>query len=207
MKSITYPLAISICIVLITFGLLHTFERSFSDILHLLKENPLQYGIASFLVLASDIVLPVPSSIVLYLNGFFLGVLFGTLVSMCGLMVGCIIGYFIGKASSNIFKSESNKKANQILSRYGPPAIFLTRGIPILSESICFVCGFNKINFRRYLMLNFIGYLPVCLLHAIFGNLGYQGNSAFLMSFVLSIIISVIFWYFGKKILPENDLI
>lgn len=207
MKSITYPLAISISIVLITFAIFDKMDINFSDVLHQLKEHPIQYGIASFMVLASDIVLPVPSSIVLYINGYFLGVLFGALVSISGLMVGCIIGYFLGKASSNIFKSERNKKADPILELYGPPAIFLTRGIPILSESICFVCGYNKVNFKHYLLFNFIGYLPICLLHAIFGNLGYQSSSAFLISFVFSIGISLVFWFFGKKLLANSRLI
>lgn len=207
MKSITYPLVLSIAIILLTFGAFHTLEDYFSNILHLLKDNPIQFGIVSFLVLASDIVLPVPSSIVLYINGYFLGVLAGSAVSLMGLMVGAILGYYLGSKGSEIFQSESNQQANQILSKYGPAAIFLTRGIPILSESICFVCGYNKVDFKKYLLLNLIGYLPVCILHAIFGNLGYESGGIFLLSFASSIAISIIFWFFGKKILPENKLI
>ena len=207
MKSIVYPLLVSIAIVLITFGIFHTLEDSFSDTLHLLENNPIEFGIISFAILASDIILPVPSSIVLYINGYFLGILAGTLVSLSGLMVGCIIGYFIGKASSNLFDSTSNQKADKLLSKYGPPAIFITRGIPILSESICFVCGYNRTRFRQYLLLNFIGYLPVCIIHAIFGKLGYEDTNMFLLSFAASIVISVIFWFFGKRILNDHGLI
>ncbi len=207
MKSIIYPLIISIIIVLLTFGAFHTLEDYFSDTLHLLKEYPIQFGIVSFFILASDIILPVPSSIVLYINGYFLGVIAGTIVSLSGLMVGSIIGYYIGKASSTVFISESNQKANQILRRYGPSAIFLTRGIPILSESICFVCGYNKTTLGHYLLLNLIGYFPVCLLHAIFGNMGYESSGVFLLSFGCSIALSVLFWFFGKKILAKTRLI
>lgn len=206
MKSILYPLFVSIAIVLITFGIFHTFEDSFSNTLHLLEDNPIMFGIVSFLILASDIVLPVPSSIILYLNGYFIGIIAGTAVSLSGLMVGCVIGYYIGSISSNIFKSESNQKANQILSKFGPSAIFLTRGIPILSESVCFVCGYNKTKLKQYLIFNFLGYLPVCLLHAIFGKMGYVGTNTFLLSFTCSIALSVVFWFFGKKILGEYSL-
>lgn len=206
MKNIFYPFAISAGIILITFGIFHTMEKYFSDTLHLLKEHPFQFGIISFLILASDIILPIPSSIVLYINGFFLGAIGGTFVSMAGLMAGAVIGYIIGKSSSNVLKSERHHKANRVLSRYGPAAIFLTRGIPILSESLCFVCGYNRIDFKRYLMLNFVGYLPVCSLHAIFGYMGYAGGSIFLMSFTVSVAISIVFWFFGKKILPGHEL-
>ena len=205
MKSITYPLIISIVLILITFGFFQSFEGYFSDVLHDLKENPLQFAIFSFLILSMDIILPVPSSIVLYINGFFLGVIAGTLVSISGLMVGAVIGYFIGKSGSNYFKPEKNLKAQKMIARFGPASIFLTRGIPVLSESICFVCGYNKINFKRYLLLNFIGYLPICLLHSIFGNLGYEGGGIFLLSFTLSIALSVAFWFFGKRILEESE--
>ena len=203
MKSVVYPLLVSIAIVLITFGILHTLEDSFSNSLHQLENSPILFSILSFLILASDIVLPVPSSIVLYLNGFFIGIIAGTAVSLSGLMVGCVIGYYIGKMSSNIFHSVDNQKANQIISKFGPSAIFLTRGIPILSESVCFVCGFNKIKFKQYLFYNFLGYLPICLLHAIFGKLGAIGTNIFLMSFIFSIALSAVFWIFGKKILGE----
>ncbi len=207
MRSIIYTLAISIGIVLLTFGLFHTLESSLSESLALLEKSPNQFAIVSFLVLASDIVLPIPSSIVMYINGYFLGVISGTLVSLGGLMVGAILGYFIGKAGSNHYQPKDKEKADQILSRYGPSAIFLTRGIPILSESICFVCGIHKIDFKRYLFLNFIGYLPVCLLHAIFGNMGYEGGGIFIFSFASSIIVSMIFWFFGKYISPKNELV
>lgn len=206
MKSILYPLLVSIGIVLITFGIFHSMENNFSDTLHLLKDNPFQFGIVSFLTLASDIILPVPSSIVLYLNGYFLGIIAGTLVSLSGLMVGCVIGYYIGKSSSSLFKIDQNQKAQDILTKYGPSAIFLTRGIPVLSESICFVCGYNKLDFSRYLFFNLIGYLPVCFLYALFGSLGFMSSKAFLLSFSASIVVSIIFWFFGKKVLDKTSI-
>ncbi|MDF1695887.1 MAG: VTT domain-containing protein [Saprospiraceae bacterium] len=207
MKSITYPLAISVVIVLITFGLFSAMEKEFSELLDVLKTNPIKFGLVSFLILAADIILPVPSSIILYINGYFLGVLTGTTVSMSGLMVGCLLGYYLGKAGSKFFQPDRNTKADQILKKYGPSAIFLTRGIPVLSESICFVCGYNRINFKQYLLLNFIGYLPVSLLHAIFGKMGHEGANTFLLSFGCSIAISIAFWFFGNKIIHTEGFV
>jgi len=207
MRSIIYPLVISIGIVLLTFGIFHTMESSFSESLKLLEKNPNQFAMVSFFVLVSDIILPIPSTFVLYINGYFLGIISGTLVSISGLMIGAILGYYIGKAGSQKFQPEDKEKADQILSRYGPSAIFLTRGIPILSESICFVCGYHKIDFKRYLFLNFVGYLPICVLHAIFGSMGYEGGGLFILSFASSIAVSLAFWFFGKHILPKNELI
>ena len=191
--------------MLITFGLFHSLEGELSQILETLNAHPLQFGVASFLILAGDIVLPVPSSIVLYINGFFLGAISGTAVSLGGLMVGCIIGYYLGKVGASFLKPERNSKADIILKKYGTAAIFLTRGIPILSESICFVCGYNRIPFKHYLLLNLIGYFPVCLLHAVFGSMGYKDANTFLLSFACSIALSIGFWFFGNKIIQVED--
>ena len=204
MKGILYPLGASIAIILLTFGLFHSVEDQFSSTLNVLSNLPVKYSIVSFLVLASDIIFPVPSSIVLYLNGYILGVIPGTIISIGGLMVGCVIGYYIGKYSSSLFNISKNLKAQHLLSKYGPSAIILTRGIPILSESICIVCGYNALNFRKYILLNCIGYIPVCLIQAYFGNLGFEGKNIFLLSFACSIALSICFWFFGKRLLQES---
>ena len=77
-------------------------------------------------------------------------------------------------------------------------AILITRGIPVLSESICVVCGYNKMPLKQYVLMNIIGYLPLCILYATFGHAGYNGQH-FLLSFGLSLLVSAAFWYFGKN--------
>ncbi|MFT6337481.1 MAG: putative membrane protein YdjX (TVP38/TMEM64 family) [Halioglobus sp.] len=57
-------------------------------------------------------------------------------------------------------------------------------------------------NFRYYMILNFIGYLPICFIYAYFGNLG-QGQSLFLVSFGVSILVSLLLWIFGRKLIEQ----
>jgi hypothetical protein len=52
------------------------------------------------------------------------------------------------------------------------------------------------------MLLNFIGYLPICLIYAYFGNLG-QGQSLFLISFGASILVSLLLWIFGRKLIDQ----
>jgi len=207
MRNSTYPFTISLILILITFGVFYVMSENFSSTLSLFRENPVQYGVISFIIIAGTTFIPLPSSILLYLNGFFVGVLGGTALSLIALMTGSVAGYYVGKSELNLRHFENSQTADQLLSTYGMSSIFLTRGVPVLSEIMCFRAGYHRIDFVRYLVLSLIGHLPLCLLHAIFGVMGNVGEEIFVVSFVCSIGLSVALWYFGKNILPQNDLI
>lgn len=202
MKSISYPFIATIVVVLLTFWLLRAQEDYFNHTLRALLEHPLSYSIASFVILASDILLPVPSSIVMYLNGYVLGTMAGGLLSMCSALCGSALGYYLGRYSARFFKADDQGQAQALLVRYGPAAIFLSRGIPVLAESICIVCGYNRMPFGRYMFLNVLGFVPVCFLQAFLGHLGDESRSLFLLSFGGSILLSAVFWLFVQKRLP-----
>lgn len=200
MRTILLPFLVSALVVTITFVLFEDLEGYFTALLESVSKYPIEFAVVSFLVLASDILLPIPSSIVMYLNGFVLGLTAGALVSLGGLLVGAMIGYAIGRFSSKAWNAESirNQQAQTLMQHYGSLAVLMSRGIPILSESVCFVCGFHKMPFGNYLLMNFVGLIPVCLLYAACGLAGYNENT-FLLSFGASLLVSLSFWYFGKS--------
>jgi uncharacterized membrane protein YdjX (TVP38/TMEM64 family) len=177
-------------------------ETFFVDYLNRASNNKGVYSFMSFSILASDIVLPVPSSIVMYTNGYVLGFFYGFTISLVALMIGALIGYYLGRFTSMGIKAKNDEKAETILAKYGSLSILITRGIPILSETICVVCGYNKMPLKNYLLLNLIGYIPVCMLYAFCGSMGYS-KDMFLVTFGCSLLISAAFWIFGKKFLTR----
>lgn len=199
MKNIFIPLLLSVLIISLVFVCFENVESYFEYMLSDSKADKAKYASISFLVLSSDILLPVPSSIVMYLNGVVLGIYYGFLLSFLCALISASIGYLLGKYSHFGSKKES-LEANKLIQRYGNVAIILSRGIPILSESISYTAGFNNVNFKNYLVLNCIGYFPICLIYSFFGNLG-QNQNMFLLSFVLSLIFSVMIWFFGKSLI------
>ncbi len=200
MKSIWYPFVVSLLLVIIVFMAYDSLEMQFTHILNNLEQYQWQFALVSFFILSADILLPVPSSIVMYMNGYVLGIIGGSLVSLVALLLGSVIGYYLGKLTSMGVKANGEERAKLFLQKYGALAILITRGVPILAESICVVCGYNKMPFKPYLLLNLIGYIPLCLLYAIFGHAGYNSNN-FLLSFGLSLLVSAAFWFFGKAYL------
>lgn len=204
MKKIVLPFFIAATLVVITFLLFNDLETFFSETLNEASNRPYRYASISFLVLTLDIVLPVPSSIVMYINGYVLGVGSGSALSLISLLVGATLGYILGRLTSFGIKAKSDPSTEAILSKYGAMAVLLTRGIPILSESICIVCGYNKMSFKHYFIYNLTGYIPLCLLYAYCGNVGYD-KSTFLLSFGFSLLITAIFWFIGRSFLLKPD--
>lgn len=199
MKKILIPLAVTSIFITALYLLFENVEPFFGDLLSQVKDNPFDYASLSFIILVSDIILPVPSSIIMYSNGAILGMPNGFLLSLISVILSSVIGYFIGRGSSAILKSEVDISAKKILEKYGYAAILITRGVPIISESVCIVCGFNRYNFVVYLALNVAGYIPICLIYAYFGSIAANQN-LFFISFGSSLLISFLLWAFGKKL-------
>lgn len=205
-KIIIIPFIITVSVILISFFVFDDLELYLKHLLQQVRTDHTTYAWLSFFVLTSDIILPVPSSIIMFTNGYVLGTVYGTAISLLSLSAGAIVGYYLGKFTSLGLKSSADDKANNIISTYGPLSILITRGIPVLSETICIICGFNKMPFSKYLLYNIIGYLPLCLLYAICGSTGYDKN-IFLISFCCSIVIAAMFWFFGRNFLLDRRII
>lgn len=201
MKNILLPLIISTTIVILTFVFFQELEQYFQQFLGLKTGNQLAYSFFSFLILSSDILLPVPSSIVMYSNGLVLGVAYGALLSFIASLVSAGVGYYLGRFTNFNFKHHD--KASRFIERYGSISIVVSRGIPILSESISYVSGYNKISFRNFLILNIIGYIPVCLTYALLGHLGSTRNT-FVICFIASLIVAALCWFFGRSIINKG---
>ncbi len=203
-NKIIFPFVIIVSVIVVSFLLFDDMESFFTNMLQQAGENVKTYTAVSFVVLASDILLPVPSSIILFTNGYVLGTVYGSLLSLLALMSGSVIGYYLGKFTSLGLKSKGDEKADNIVSRYGALSILITRGIPVLAETVCIICGFNKMLFKKYFVYNVVGYVPLCLLYAFCGNIGYDKN-IFLISFGCSILISALFWFFGRKFIMHSQ--
>ena len=197
LKQIAIPFLVGAFIIIVLYITFGNTELFFERLLKQSSVHASSYAWVSFAALSLDIVLPVPSSIVMYTNGWVLGLMPGALLSSTSLMIGAIVGYYLGKYTSYGLKSKTDPKAQLLINKYGKLAILITRGIPVLSESICMVCGYNKMRLPQYLLFNLIGYLPLSILYAYFGQAGYSHNN-FLLSFACSLIIAAAFWFFGQ---------
>ncbi len=185
-------------LILLSYVIWGDMEQGLEQQLAVLAAHKADYAFFSYLLLASDIVLPVPNSIVMYTNGFLLGVVPGTGLSLLSMMTGATVGYYLGRFTALGKRAESDGQARLFWEKYGALAIIVTRGIPVVSESVCILGGYVGMPLPKYLLLNLIGYIPVSLLFAVFGSWGLNG-SVFLISVGASLLMALGIWLLGRQ--------
>lgn len=105
-------------------------------------------------LLASDALLPVPSSVVLVLLGAQLGVLAGTLVGAAGLVLGTAVGLVTGRVLGAACRVSRPQPGAPLVVRTGwspAVAVALLRGVPVLSETAAILAGVRKERFAPVL--------------------------------------------------------
>lgn len=190
------PFLIVCTVIVVIFLKFGSIEQDISEKIQSSQTKLSYFCLLSFLFLFSDVLLPIPSSFVMYMNGYVLGLIPGALLSYIALMCSSVIAYYIGYIGAIKIKEESR---NIFKNSSVPYILFLTRGIPILSESFCILCGYARYPFRKYIFYCLIAYIPVVLIYAYFGTIANQ-KDAFFVVLIFSFLISFLFWLKAKKI-------
>lgn len=173
----------------------------------LLKDPPTWLGGASMLtallgigLLAADVILPVPSSVVMVANGALFGVIGGTLLSVGGSTGAALIGFSIGRRGgplmARLVPPKERARADHLLSRWGGLAMVVTRPVPLLAETVAIMAGTSPLGWRQAALASFIGSLPPALLYALTGATTAALTSGVLM-FGLVLLVAGIFWLVG----------
>ncbi len=207
MKFVLLPLLITAIAVILIFLGFGDLELIFNTYLDMLRKDKISYMIISFLILSSDILLPVPSSIVMYLNGTVAGFFYGGILSLASGTAGSVLGYYIGRFSRKSLQKylspDQQEKSDHLFDQYGPFILIISRGIPILAESMSITAGFRRQQFLSYLLLSILGYVPVCFLYSLLGQLGKNENQ-FLMALLISAGFTGLFWVVNKILGRRN---
>jgi uncharacterized membrane protein YdjX (TVP38/TMEM64 family) len=130
-------------------------------------------------LLASDIFLPIPSSLVCTLAGWQLGAALGTLVTWTGLNLGAALGFALAKACgprvAGWFSRERDLARAAALSQlYGPVLLALARGVPVLAEASVLWMGLHGLSWRAFLLPVLASNLVLALAYSLLGNLAEQ---------------------------------
>ena len=133
-------------------------------------------GLFIVAVLAFDVVLPIPSSIVAVLAASTLGFWAGSLVIWLGLMGSCLIGYSLGAGSERfVHKWVGDKdlaKARRLADRIGPGLLVTMRGVPVLAETSVIAAGLVRYPFSTFILICALANAGLAL------AFGYVGSAA-----------------------------
>jgi membrane protein DedA with SNARE-associated domain len=101
------------------------------------------FGAVGALLLALDVLLPIPSSVVGSLLGARLGLGFGFVFTWLGLCVGHALGYALGRLLPARFATELPQAPSAIV-------VFLTRPVPVFAEAVAIAAGVTRFPAATY---------------------------------------------------------
>jgi uncharacterized membrane protein YdjX (TVP38/TMEM64 family) len=149
-------------------------------------------------LLAFDVVLPVPSNIVMIAHGALFGIVVGTLLSLLGSMLASLVAFWIGRRGGRLLSlavpADERAHADAILARWGVVAIVVSRPLPLLAETILVLAGASQMTWRTAMVSTFVGSVPLCLFYAWAGaaSIGFEGGAIVLgLTIVLSAVVGL----------------
>jgi uncharacterized membrane protein YdjX (TVP38/TMEM64 family) len=121
-------------------------------------------------LLIADIVLPVPSSMIMVAHGTLFGVAGGAALSVLGTMTAAMTGYWLGKKGkrwlSRWFEPAHFAIGDRFFARWGVFAVIVSRPIPLINETISIAAGAAELSWQRMLLGSFLGSAPTALAYA-----------------------------------------
>jgi uncharacterized membrane protein YdjX (TVP38/TMEM64 family) len=143
-------------------------------------------------LLAFDVLLPVPSSIVSTGAGVLLGFALGTTVVWGGMMAGVAVAYSLGAWASGVAQrlvgGESLERARSLAARYGDWPIVICRPVPVLAEATIVGAGLVRAPLRRILLVTAAANLGIAVGYAAVGAFAMRVDS-FVIAFVGALLI------------------
>jgi uncharacterized membrane protein YdjX (TVP38/TMEM64 family) len=127
-------------------------------------------------ILASDILLPVPSSLVSTIAGAQLGIVAGTAASWLGMTLGAVLGFCLARFWGRglvawLCKPEDVARLDLLGERYGSGMLIMTRALPVLAEAAVLLTGVARMRFRRFFLIVALGNLGIALVYSVLGQL------------------------------------
>jgi uncharacterized membrane protein YdjX (TVP38/TMEM64 family) len=181
-----------ISLVLLPFFL---FEAEFTAFAERTTQTDTALWVAAgsiFGLLALDVLLPVPSSLVSTAAGVLLGFWRGAAVVWTGMMVGCLFGYALGRrvsgAATRFVGGDGLRRAEALVRRYGDWTLVMCRPVPVLAEASVMFAGLVRAPVGRFLALTALSNLGIALGYAAFGAFSMALDS-FLVAFLGALII------------------
>jgi uncharacterized membrane protein YdjX (TVP38/TMEM64 family) len=148
-------------------------------------------------LLIADVLLPVPSSLVMVAHGAFFGVVVGTLLSLLGSVGAALVGFAIGRRGGKFLERmvtpAERSRANHLLERWGALAIIVTRPIPLLAETVAIMSGASSLGWSTVALASLVGSLPPALLYALTGAAVANFRVTSLV-FGVVLLLAALFW-------------
>jgi uncharacterized membrane protein YdjX (TVP38/TMEM64 family) len=164
-------------------------------------DDALRFALAGGGLLALDILLPVPSSIVATLLAARLGFWPGFITSWCGLLVGNMLGFYLARFAANRFRSwlpEFPESTTLAL-------VFLSRPVPVMAEAMALAAGVINIPAFRFFLACAAGNLIYAAILAANGAAFLPGDLIG-PGLAVPMLLPVIAWFVWRRMAAKHTI-
>ena len=159
---------------------------------------PAAAGVA---LLIADVVLPVPSSLIMFAFGAAYGFWIGVGLSMAGCVGASLAGFALGRGGREVVRrfvrDDEYDRASALLDRWGTLALIATRPVPILAETVAILAGASRTSWTRMTATAILGSIVPAILYAWAGSAARKPVDGILI-FLLVLAFSGVLWWIGK---------
>jgi uncharacterized membrane protein YdjX (TVP38/TMEM64 family) len=144
-------------------------------------------------LLALDVFLPVPSSIVSTAAGALLGFTAGMAASTMGMTLGCMLGYWCGRRFGLpvVRRFVSERDLSEVTGQFcrgAEWALATTRPVPVLAEASALVAGLSTVPFWKYMLITSLANAGISAVYCAVGANALHSGS-FLYAFLGAIAL------------------
>lgn len=160
-------------------------------------------------LLSTDILLPIPSSVISTLSGWQLGWWKGTLATWLGMNIGAIVGFALARRWGQPFalwfsKAEDLDRMRDVSDRYGPFVLVLTRAMPVFAEASVLISGIHQLAWRRFLPAVLFSNLGIAVAYSAFGDYAEQ-HQWLPLALGIAVAVPILVAAIAQRLLPKTS--
>jgi uncharacterized membrane protein YdjX (TVP38/TMEM64 family) len=150
------------------------------------------FGVVT-LLLAADLLLPIPSSLVSAGAVAALGPALGGAAVWLGMTAGAVLGHTVGRSGGQAVAlrfvgAAELERAARLHERFGAAMLVVCRGVPVLAEASTLLAGALHMRFGAFLLVTGAANAGLSLAYALSSRIG-SGAVAMLAPFALGIVV------------------
>ena len=155
-------------------------------------------------LLAVDLFLPVPSSLVMILSGAAFGVTWGAAISLVGSIggewLGCeLVRRYGQRMAERLVGQDELERLRRVFDRHGAAAVAATRPVPVLMETMSVVAGLSGMARSSFLLASLVGTMPIAVVYAWAGAMSRElGSLVPAIVILIAVAATGWVWYRAK---------
>ena len=151
-------------------------------------------------LMIADIVVPVPTTVMITIMGQKYGPILGGAIGTLGSFSSGVIAYGLTRMPGRRFAKwllrEELETASEFFERSGAFAVACSRWLPLFPEAISCVAGLTRMHFGRYCAALLCGAVPMCFGYAALTTVSENQ----IVPLVISILMPLPIWWIATRL-------